>query len=185
MIKSFFSVSAFILIFFGIFKLTDFHYYNSRASTMTGYLYQINTIKNLYQSDSTKIPVEILFPSTVGEVTFPHQIHFDDFEITCVDCHHQINAQILITPHSDYFKSSWIKCQICHKQSGEITQKIYTCSECHHPNPSSITDETLSSKVVIHKKCWECHEVNTGSEASEMCSFCHSGGKKVSNLLTQ
>jgi hypothetical protein len=27
--------------------------------------------------------------------------------------------------------------------------------------------------VVIHRSCWECHEVGVGSEASSQCRFCH------------
>lgn len=178
MTKSLFSLSFLMLFFLGISDFQGSNFENLRTFTEPSFPDQIIKTEHLFQSDSIDIPEEILFPSKVGEVQFPHRMHVEDFEIKCVDCHHQINAEVLITPHKDYFKSSWIKCQICHKPSGQSTKKIYTCSACHHPNPSSITDETLSSKVVIHKKCWECHEVNTGSEASKMCGFCHTGKKE-------
>jgi hypothetical protein len=123
------------------------------------------------------IPEERIFPSSVGEVTFHHQMHTKDLAIKCVDCHHQINAKKLTTPHPDYFKSSTIKCEICHDESEKIKQKAYTCSVCHHTNPVNIADETLSAKVVIHKQCWKCHPVSTGKDASKGCEKCHSGKK--------
>lgn len=124
------------------------------------------------------IPAEIIFPSSVGEVTFPHQMHISKLGMTCVECHHQISAKTLVTPHPDYLKSSWIDCAICHNnKSKTITSSAYTCSECHHSNPSNIADETLSAKVVIHKKCWSCHQVGVGKEASKSCHLCHSGKK--------
>ncbi|MFQ5605012.1 MAG: hypothetical protein ACE5HS_17220 [bacterium] len=52
-----------------------------------------------------------------------------------------------------------------------------TCSNCHHTSPANIADETLRSKVVIHKNCWQCHEIGQGAEASANCGFCHSGKK--------
>lgn len=129
------------------------------------------------KSDTLNIPAEIVFPSSVGEVTFEHQVHIQDRKIECVQCHHQLNAKKLLTPHPDYFDSATVKCGICHDGSEKIKQQAYMCSECHRATPASIADETLSAKVVIHKKCWECHQVGTGKEASKSCQFCHSGKK--------
>jgi hypothetical protein len=124
-----------------------------------------------------EIPSAMNFPSSVGEVTFPHQKHTKDLAIKCVNCHHQINARPLNTPHPDYFGSSWINCRTCHDESEKVAQKAYVCSECHQARPRNIVDETLSAKVVIHKQCWNCHEVGTGKEASDGCEKCHSGKK--------
>lgn len=128
-------------------------------------------------SDTTEIPAEINIPSSVGEVIFHHQMHIKDLSIKCVECHHQINAKKLNTPHPDYLKSSWINCNICHNEPEKIKQKVFSCSACHDTNPINIADETLSSKVVIHKQCWKCHPVSTGKEASKGCEKCHSGKK--------
>ncbi len=125
-------------------------------------------------------PEEINIPSSVGAVTFRHQMHFKDLGVKCTDCHHQINAKKLSTPHPDYFTSSWINCKICHDESEKIAQKAYVCSECHRASPTNIADETLSAKVVIHKQCWKCHGVGTGPEASKSCDKCHSGKRKGS-----
>lgn len=129
------------------------------------------------RSDTLAVPSEKIFPSSVGAVTFRHQMHTKDLSIKCVDCHHQINAKSLKTPHPDYFKSSAIKCETCHNNSDKIKQKAYSCSGCHRTNPINIADETLSAKVVVHNQCWKCHPVSTGKEASKGCDKCHSGKK--------
>ena len=126
-------------------------------------------------SETTAIPAERNFPSSVGEVVFHHQMHTKDLAIKCVECHHTINARKLNTPHPDYFKSSSINCETCHDESEKIKQKAYTCSGCHRTNPTNIADETLSAKVVVHQKCWKCHPVGTAKEASKGCEKCHSG----------
>lgn len=129
------------------------------------------------ESGGMKVPSEIVIPSSVGDVVFHHEMHIKDFTIKCVECHHQIDAKKLSTPHPDYLQSSWINCKICHSESEKAKQKAYTCSECHPANPLNIADETLSAKVVIHKQCWKCHEAATGKDASESCEKCHSAKK--------
>jgi Zn finger protein HypA/HybF involved in hydrogenase expression len=125
-----------------------------------------------------KLPAEIRMPSAVGEVLFRHQMHIGDLGIKCAECHHQINAKPLNTPHPDYFSSSWINCKTCHEEAERIARKAYICSECHETRPKNIADETLSAKVVIHKQCWKCHGVGTGKEASKGCEKCHSGERR-------
>ncbi len=129
-------------------------------------------------ADSVQIPAEINIPSSVGEVIFRHQAHIKERAIRCGECHHQINAKKLNTPHPDYLKSSWINCKVCHEESGKTKQNIYACSVCHRATSENIVDETLSAKVVIHKQCWKCHPVGTAKDASTSCNLCHSGKKK-------
>jgi len=116
---------------------------------------------------------EILIESSVGNVIFPHDFHVTGVKMECVECHHQIHAVELDTPHPDYLKSSWINCQACHNPKSTSDQIYYQCGECHHTNPNNIADETLSSKVVVHKSCWKCHDTRTGVEASQGCVDCH------------
>ena len=116
------------------------------------------------------MPDEIIFESSVGNVLFPHKAHLKK---KCASCHHQIHAQQLTTPHEEYLTSSRIHCKTCHTANSEYTGKYYKCSYCHHSEPENIADETLSSKVVVHKICWQCHETGTGVEASEGCIECH------------
>ena len=128
-------------------------------------------------ANAGEIPAVRIFLTSVGDVTFTHQMHYQDRGIQCTECHHQINAKKLVTPHPDYFKSSWISCGTCHNASDKAKQDLYSCSACHRVNPLDIADETLSAKVVVHKKCWKCHAVGTGKTASTSCVFCHSGKK--------
>ena len=116
------------------------------------------------------LPDVVLFESAIGDVHFPHTRHQ---KMTCKRCHHQIHARELATPHDDYLAVSWIKCQMCHEDGSEFGDTYFKCSGCHHSEPESIVDETISSKVVIHKSCWKWHRAGTGVKASEKCSFCH------------
>ena len=147
-------------------------------STITNSTSTTFELENTSISDTVEIPEEIISPSSVGEVTFPHLLHYEDLEIECDECHHEINAAKLITPHDDYFKDFWIDCNICHNGNETPRMEAQACSECHHTHPYGIADETLSAKVVIHKNCWECHEVETGIAASESCKMCHIGERK-------
>jgi hypothetical protein len=117
-----------------------------------------------------KMPDEVIYESSVGEVRFPHRAHVKK---KCVTCHHQIHAEALVTPHDDYLDSAWINCQTCHTDSSQFTGKYYRCSDCHHPAPQNISDETLSAKVVTHESCWKCHQTGTGVKASQSCGECH------------
>ena len=127
--------------------------------------------------DTLEIPEELISPSSVGEVSFPHSFHIEDLEIECQECHHEINAAQLSTPHDEYFNEFWIDCNICHNGNESARMEARACSDCHNAHPHDIADETLCAKVVIHKSCWNCHEVGTGAEASESCEMCHSGEK--------
>lgn len=107
---------------------------------------------------------------------FPHDAHVGDMGIDCVTCHHETNAAPLSLPHPDYFEDFWIDCKICHNESAVAASAPKACSECHHSQNGNIADQTLSTKVVIHKSCWSCHTVTTGVGASSTCRFCHRDG---------
>ena len=124
------------------------------------------------------LPEKINLESPVGNVLLPHDVHVKDKKLKCPVCHHQIRAEGLDTPHPEYLTSSWVNCQTCHSTDSKNTKKYYKCSRCHHSEPDDIADETLSSKVVIHKSCWKCHEAGTGAEASKGCSDCHKQEEK-------
>lgn len=117
-----------------------------------------------------KLPSVITFESSLGDVLFPHKVHQ---KMGCKNCHHQIHAKTLDTPHEEYLTYSWVNCQDCHDADTAISTSYYGCDHCHHSNLENIADETLTAKVVIHKSCWNCHLSGTGAEASERCSFCH------------
>jgi len=127
---------------------------------------------------ASDVPDKITLESTVGNVVIPHDVHVKDVKLKCKVCHHQIRATELDTPHPDYLTSSAVSCQTCHSTNSANRKKYYKCSECHPSEPDDIADETLSSKVVIHKSCWTCHEAGTGAEASRGCRNCHASEKK-------
>jgi hypothetical protein len=117
-----------------------------------------------------KLPGVITFESALGDVLFPHKVHQ---KMGCKNCHHQIHAKTLDTPHEAYLTYSWVNCQDCHDADTAISTTYYGCDHCHHSNLENIADETLTAKVVIHKSCWNCHLSGTGAAASERCDFCH------------
>jgi hypothetical protein len=117
-------------------------------------------------------------PSAIAPAVFPHDAHVNEMGIECVECHHETNAAPLSIPHREYFGGFWIDCKICHHEAGAPALSPQRCSICHHSAGRDSADETLSSKVVIHQKCWSCHDVGTGAEAGASCAGCHPGGKR-------
>jgi len=122
---------------------------------------------NLAQNDDQEV-------LELGDVRFPHELHYDTLELECESCHHETQATDLDIPHKEYFEDFWINCAICHREGPAVSGPL-ACSQCHHRSPADIADETLSAKVVIHQSCWECHEVGSGSQASRSCPTCHTG----------
>lgn len=149
----------------------------SRTNTALGCLLLFAFPLSCLSQEAPGTPADITFESLIGDVHFPHDLHIDDLELDCAECHHQIHAKDLDTPHPDYMKSSWIKCGICHDENSGMSMQYYRCSDCHHSELENIADETLSSKVVIHKNCWSCHESGRGATASKGCPGCHLGGE--------
>jgi hypothetical protein len=126
--------------------------------------------------EATSTPSEDPRPSMMGDLIFDHEEHAEELELDCEDCHHETNAGPLDFPHEDYFHDLWIDCGACHHEAGSPALEPASCYECHHDGQlRDIADERLSAKVILHQNCWECHEVETGVEASESCELCHSG----------
>ncbi|RLB12539.1 MAG: cytochrome C [Deltaproteobacteria bacterium] len=73
-------------------------------------------------------PIRIMLMTTAGNVLFDHKAHFTDYEVDCMDCHHDI---------------------------GDDSEKPTSCSECHLPEGS---DEAPKRVVAFHKQCIGCHE---------------------------
>ena len=121
-----------------------------------------------------EVPDEIVSECPpVGEVIFPHREHFEDYEIECSECHHEMNAKSIDLPHEEYFDESWVDCKDCHDKPKSEEMVAHACSNCHDSQPINIADAMISKKVAIHNNCWGCHETGTGVEASESCVTCH------------
>jgi Zn finger protein HypA/HybF involved in hydrogenase expression len=150
-------------------------------SCHAGEVKQTATVPEEKQSDTPAaipdVADEIRMKSSLGDVVLPHDVHVKKVKLKCIECHHQIHAKELDTPHPDYLMTSRANCQTCHDTDSENGKKYYKCSRCHHSDLDDIADETLSSKVVIHKSCWKCHEAGTGAQASAGCGNCHASGE--------
>ena len=114
-------------------------------------------------------------PMMMGDLIFDHEEHEEEFDLECDDCHHETNAGPLDFPHEDFFHDLWIDCDTCHREAGSPELEPQSCYDCHDTKLRDIADERLSPKVILHKNCWGCHEVETGVEASESCELCHTG----------
>ncbi|MFC1852485.1 cytochrome c3 family protein [candidate division CSSED10-310 bacterium] len=124
----------------------------------------------------TENPDEIVFPSHLGEVTFPHQMHWDDAEIECLSCHHEAKALTLAFPHEEYMADCAEICRRCHVEKGK-KPKIQACKKCHNRQKRTAM-KTVDATTIIHKNCWKCHESGKGVAAGKNCITCHSGKKK-------
>lgn len=125
--------------------------------------------------DGTAPPLEQRLSSIMGDLIFDHEMHVEEMELECDECHHETTAVPLGVPHEHYFDNFWIDCGTCHHEVGSPNLEARSCYDCHDAKLRDIADERLSSKVILHKNCWTCHEVGTGVEASESCELCHSG----------
>lgn len=132
----------------------------------------------LMADDEKDPPENIVIPSVVGEIRFPHSFHYDDQDIACTTCHHPVNAKPFKTPHNRIFKNSKTDCTACH--GGPAKAENQACSNCHLSVSHAEGQIHLldSHKVAVHKTCWACHEQGKGQKASKGCVFCHSGPKK-------
>ncbi len=116
--------------------------------------------------------------TTLSDVVFPppgvfdHDLHVDDLELECNECHHEAAALPFETPHKEYFEDLWITCETCHTEEN-LDLGPRACSDCHVRSPSGIADQTVSLKVATHRNCWSCHDSGTGLDASESCASCH------------
>jgi hypothetical protein len=121
-----------------------------------------------------EIPAEIVSKAEIGDVVFPHAFHYEEMGLACEECHHETDAAKLAMPasHDEYMEDFWLECDTCHHPERNLDEP-QTCSLCHEAEHREATDQTLSSKVVIHRSCWQCHEVGTGQGASQACDFCH------------
>ena len=90
----------------------------------------------------------------------------------CDECHHEIDASALISPHDVFLDDFSTRCQTCHRGAGTAMRGAQACSNCHHQRAAAIADQRLSATVAIHTNCWGCHEVGTGVEASNACASC-------------
>ena len=125
--------------------------------------------------DGTAPLLERRRSSIMGDLIFDHEMHAEEMELECGECHHETNAVPLGFPHEQYFDNFWIDCDTCHHAVGSPNLAARSCYDCHSTKLRDIADERLSPKVILHQNCWTCHEVETGVEASESCELCHSG----------
>ncbi len=121
-------------------------------------------------------PTESRAFSASDKPRFSHEQHVHQQHLQCIECHHEIDAARLDTPHDAYLSASGIDCRVCH-QGTSRRHEPQTCANCHPITPTDVADETLSAKVVIHRTCWRCHPTSDGATAADGCGTCHGRAK--------
>jgi hypothetical protein len=117
----------------------------------------------LIAAEEQEIPDEIILDSDVyetnrkGPVTFSHTDHAEDYELECIQCHHDYKDGKNIWKQGDPVK----KCSACHdplKSKGK-TKKL---SVAYHKNCKGCHKRLVieqGSTDAPYKKCYDCHEL--------------------------
>jgi len=91
-----------------------------------------------------------------GPVTFSHLNHYEDYEVTCEECHHDYQGGENVWKEGDTVK----KCLECHsplENQGDVKklQIAYhkNCKNCHR----QLAKEGISEDAP-YKQCTDCHE---------------------------
>ena len=90
-----------------------------------------------------------------GPVPFEHEMHAEDYERACTECHHDYRDG----------ENVW--------KEGDPVQK---CKECHDPSKSK--GDVKKLRLAFHKNCKGCHRALKKEGISEdapyrKCSGCH------------
>jgi len=91
----------------------------------------------------------------MGPVKFTHDVHWEDYGLSCEDCHHDyVNGENVWT-EDDEAKA----CISCHKP-GKPQGKVYKLSTAYHKNCRSchkMMNEDEEAEVAPFR-CYKCHE---------------------------
>ncbi len=77
-----------------------------------------------------KQPVRIMFQTSAGKVLFGHASHVADYDLSCEECHHNLDDE------------KTYKCSDCHEKTGDddmpsLSDAMHTkCKGCHEDNGS-------------------------------------------------
>jgi hypothetical protein len=107
------------------------------------------------QPDDIMIDNEGYNPDRKGPVSFSHLNHSEDYEVTCMECHHEYQSG----------KNVW--------KEGDPVKK---CAECHIPLENQ--GEVKKLQIAFHKNCKTCHKDLaqkgiTKDAPYRQCNNCH------------
>lgn len=98
-------------------------------------------------------------PDRKGPVIFSHLNHAEDYEVSCMQCHHQYRDGENVWIEGDSVK----KCVACHspvENRGRVKKLSIAfhknCKTCHR----NLAREGIS-KDAPYKKCTDCHEIES------------------------
>ncbi len=79
---------------------------------------------------SPEQPVRIMFQTSAGKVLFGHTSHIEEYDLSCKDCHHNLDDE------------KTYRCSDCHEKTGDddmpsLSDAFHTkCKGCHEDNGS-------------------------------------------------
>ena len=116
----------------------------------------VNDLSAVDQPDDIMIENEGYKPDRKGPVSFSHTNHAEDYEVSCMQCHHEYKDGENIWNEGDPVK----KCVECHSplaNQGEAKKLSIAfhknCKACHR----NLAKEGIS-KDAPYKQCTNCHE---------------------------
>ncbi len=133
-----------------------------------------------------KVPVRVLLENTGGAVVFDHKTHVEKYDVSCVECHHELSP----TKSSNTADLKVLDCGSCHgvtfdekfvtehqdMMKGPFTEKMQ-CATCHHIEFTK-TDWGHDMHVEdFGLDCTSCHHEDTDIEPEpQNCANCHFTG---------
>ncbi len=113
-------------------------------------------------AEEEAIPEEIVIdnpvyqPDRKGSVHFSHLVHYDDYDVSCEDCHHEYEGGENVWTAGDPVK----KCGSCHdasKSKGHVKKLSIAfhknCKACHE----NLFKEGITEDAPF-KSCYDCHQ---------------------------
>jgi len=86
-------------------------------------------------------PVRLMFQNAAGKVLFTHAVHAQDYGITCLDCHHNIEDD------------ETYSCKECHQATGD--GRMLSRTDAFHAKCSGCHKEKVAGPV----ECNSCHAI--------------------------
>ena len=134
---------------------------NRKPTVTLTLIFAMLLILGLGALKATEMPDEIILDRDIygsnrkGPVTFSHQMHAEDYDVACKECHHIYEDG----------KNIW--------EDGDSVEK---CASCHDPFESE--DKAMKLRTAFHKNCKGCHKQLKKEGISDdapyrKCTDCH------------
>nr|WP_321257249.1 cytochrome c3 family protein [uncultured Pseudodesulfovibrio sp.] len=129
-------------------------------------------------SEKAQMPARILFQNNGGKVIFSHLVHHRDYQINCVQCHHEKG-----TDEMTMEDNKALDCGSCHPNEfneeyinnhmDSFPNESY-CVRCHHTEYEAVIFDHEEHKDYADD-CYDCHHGKEIEPEPQKCANCHKG----------